>query len=198
MPDVTLSTFAMKGRASGDSARIESWGGAYLDGAFSGSANLRWGPTWTLDGVMTGRGINAAVFAPALLSEGKAEGTARFSMSDADPTKFKSKGRVEGTFTLNKGILGSFDLSRAILTGGRQATGRTPFTEMNGQAVFDRGAVTLRNVSFGAGAMNAAASADISPEGALSGRIIADIRTSSQNLRATVNIGGTVTEPLVK
>jgi len=198
MPDVTLSTFAMKGRASGDSARIESWGGAYLDGAFSGSANLRWGPTWSLDGVMTGRGINAAIFAPALLSEGKAEGTARFSMSDADPTKFRSKGRVEGTFTLNKGILGSFDLSRAIQTGGRQATGRTPFTEMNGQAVYERGAVALRNVSFGAGAMNAAASADISPEGALSGRIIADIRTSSQNLRATVNIGGTVTEPLVK
>jgi hypothetical protein len=198
MPDVTLSTFAMKGRASADSARIESWGGAYLDGAFSGSANLRWGPSWTLDGVMTGRGINAAIFAPALLSEGKAEGTARFSMSDADPTKFKSKGRVDGTFSLNKGVLGSFDLSRAIQTGGRQATGRTPFTEMNGQAVFDRGAVALRNVSFGAGAMNAAASADISPEGALSGRIIADIRTSSQNLRATVNIGGTVTEPLVK
>jgi hypothetical protein len=198
MPDVTLSTFAMKGRANGDSARIESWGGAYLDGAFSGSANLRWSSGWNLDGVMTGRGINAAVFAPALLSEGKAEGTARFSMSDAEPTNFKTKGRVEGSFSLNKGVLGSFDLSRAILTGGRQATGRTPFTEMNGQAVFDRGAIALRNVSFGAGAMNAAASADITPEGALSGRIIADIRTSSQNLRATVNIGGTVTEPLVK
>ena len=198
MPEVTLSTFAMKGRATRESARIESWGGAYLDGAFSGSANLRWSPSWTLDGVMTGRGINAAVFAPALLSEGKAEGTARFSMSDADPTKFKTKGRVEGTFSLNKGVLGTFDLSRAIQTGGRQATGRTPFTEMNGQGVFDRGAVSLRNVSFGAGAMNAAASADISPDGALSGRIIADIRTSSQNLRATVNIGGTVTEPLVK
>jgi hypothetical protein len=198
MPGVTLSTFAMKGRATNDSARIESWGGASLDGAISGTANVRWGGNWSLDGVLTARGINAAVFAPALLSEGKAEGTGRFSMSDPDPTNFKGKGRVEGTFSMNKGVLGSFDLSRAILTGGKQATGRTPFTEMDGQAIFDKGAVALRNVTFRAGAMNAGASADITPEGALSGRIVADIRTSSQNLRATVNIGGTVTEPLVK
>ena len=198
LPDVTLSTFAMKGKATNDSARIESWGGASLDGAISGSANVRWGSTWSLDGVLTARGINAAVFAPALLSEGKAEGTGRFSMNDPDPTNFKGRGRIEGTFNLNKGVLGSFDLSRAIQTGGRQATGRTPFTEMSGVAIFDRGSVALRNVSFRAGAMNAGASADITPEGALSGRIVAEIRTSSQSLRATVNIGGTVTEPLAK
>ena len=119
-------------------------------------------------------------------------------MSDADPSKFKDRGRVEGNFSLNKGVLGSFDLSRAIMTGGRQATGRTPFTEMTGQALFDRGAVTLRNVTFGAGAMHATANADISPDGALSGRIVADIKTAAQSLRATVNVGGTVGEPQVK
>ena len=198
LPQVTVSTFAMKGKATNDSARIESWGGASLDGAISGSANVRWGSTWSLDGVLVARGINAAVFAPALLSEGKAEGTGKFSMNDPDPTSFKGKGRMEGTFNLNKGVLGTFDLSRAIQTGGRQATGRTPFTEMSGAAIFDRGSVALRNVSFRAGAMNAGASADVTPEGALSGRIVAEIKTSSQSLRATVNIGGTVTEPLAK
>jgi hypothetical protein len=198
LPDVTLSTFAMKGKATMDGARIESWGGATLGGAVNGSANVRWGSNWALDGAMTLRGINAAVFAPALLSEGNGEGTARFSMSDADPGNFRNRGRVEGNFSLNKGVLGSFDLSRAIQTGGRQATGRTPFTEMSGQAVFDRGAVALRNVTFSAGAMNASATADITPDGALSGRIVADIRTSSQNLRATVNVGGTVRDPQVK
>jgi hypothetical protein len=199
LPDVTLSTFAMKGRATRDAARIESWGGATMGGAVNGSANVKWaGNNWNVDGTMTLRGINAAVFAPALLSEGNAEGTARFSMSDPDPSKFKDRGRVEGTFSVNKGVLGSFDLSRAILTGGRQATGRTPFTEMNGSGVFDRGTVALRNVTFGAGAMNATANADISPEGALSGRIVADIRTAAQNLRATINVGGTVGEPQVK
>ena len=46
--------------------------------------------------------------------------------------------------------------------------------------------------------MNATANAEISPEGALTGRIVADIKTSAQQLRATINVGGTFKEPQVK
>jgi hypothetical protein len=199
VPDMSLSGFAMKGVATRDGVKIESWGGSSLDGAVSGSANVRWGGgNWVMDGVMTVRGINAAVFAPALLSEGRAEGTGRFSFSDADPMSFLGRGRIEGTFSVHKGVLGSFDLSRAIQTGGRQAAGRTPFTGLSGQGVFDKGAVALRNVSFGAGALNAGASADIAADGNLSGRIVADVKTPSQTLRATLNLGGTVRDPQVR
>jgi hypothetical protein len=197
-PSISLNSFAMKGSATPEGMNIESWGGSTLDGGVSGTASVRWGENWDIDGVVTVRGINAAVFAPALLSEGKAEGTGKFSLHDADPMTFLSRGRLEGTFSVHKGVLGSFDLSRAITTGGRQAGGRTPFTGMSGQGVFDRGAVALRNVSFGAGALNAGASADITAGGALSGRIVADVRTSSQTLRAIVNLGGTVKDPQVK
>ena len=48
------------------------------------------------------------------------------------------------------------------------------------------------------GALQAGASADISQSGALSGRIVADIRTPSQSLRATLLLGGTVKEPRVR
>jgi hypothetical protein len=199
VPDMTLSGFAMKGIATRDGMKIESWGGSSLDGGVSGSATIRWSNgNWNIDGVMTVRGINAAVFAPALLSEGKAEGTGRFSFNDPDPMAFLGRGRIEGTFSVHKGVLGSFDLSRAIQTGGRQAAGRTPFTGMSGQGVFDKGSVALRNVSFGAGAMAAGASADISADGNLSGRIVADVRTPSQTLRATLNLGGTVRDPQVR
>jgi hypothetical protein len=199
VPDMSLSGFAMKGVATRDGMKIESWGGSSLDGAVSGSANVRWaGGSWVMDGVMTVRGINAAVFAPALLSEGRAEGTGRFSFNDADPMSFLGRGRIEGTFSVHKGVLGSFDLSRAIQTGGRQAAGRTPFTGLSGQGVFDKGSVALRNVSFGAGALNAGASADIAADGNLSGRIVADVKTPSQTLRATLNLGGTVRDPQVR
>jgi hypothetical protein len=197
-PDVWLSGFAMKGSATPEGMQIREWGGGSLDGGISGTASVRWGSNWVIDGVVTVRGINAAVFAPALLSEGHAEGTAKFFLNDPDPMNFLSRGRLEGNFSVHKGVLGSFDLSRAIQTGGRQAGGRTPFTGMNGHGVFDRGAVALRNVSFGAGAMNAGASADIGADGKLSGRIVADVSTSSQTLRATLNLGGTVRDPQVK
>jgi hypothetical protein len=69
---------------------------------------------------------------------------------------------------------------------------------MNGQAIYERGVVALRNVTIGAGALNAGASADIAQNGALSGRIIADMKTASRMLSATLLLGGTVKEPQVR
>jgi hypothetical protein len=197
-PELTLSSFAMKGSANPQGMNIPSWGGATLDGALSGTARVRWAGAWQVDGVLMFRGINAAVFAPALLSEGKAEGSGRFSMSGAHPAKLYSAARMEGSFSLGKGALGTVDLSRVLQTSGRQFGGRTVFTELTGQGVYDRGAVALRNVSLSAGALHANASADISAGGALNGRIVADIRTSVQPLRAVVTLGGTVKEPQVR
>src|SRR5229473_1727708 len=196
-PELSLDQFGMKGTITRRGMNISSWDGAALSGSVSGTAQVRWGGTWNVEGVVTARGINAAVFAPALLSEGRGGGTGRFWMTGAEPAKLASSGRLEGNFTINKGVLGSFDLSRAIQTGGRQVTGRTRFTEMNGQAIYNAGAVALRNVNIGAGALNAGASADIAQSGALSGRIVIDIRTSTQALRGILILGGTVKEPRV-
>ena len=197
-PEVTLSSFAMKGIATRQGMNVAAWGGAALDGALSGTANVRWTGNWQVDGAMIARGINAAVFAPALLSEGKAEANGRFSMSGSDPAKLANAAHIDGNFTVSKGVLGSFDLSRVLQTGGRQYGGRTPFTGMTGRGTYERGAVTLRDVNITAGALNAGATADISQNGALAGRIVADIRTSAQPLRAVVVLGGTVREPQVR
>src|SRR3954467_5359204 len=197
-PQITLSNFAMKGTATPRGMTINEWGGALYNGGISGRANVRWGGGWQVDGILTVRNINAAVFAPALLSAGNGEGTAKFSMSGVDAAGLATGGRLDGNFTVSKGTLGSFDLARAIQSNGKQANGTTQFAEMNGQAIYDRGVLALRNVTIGAGALNAGASADISQNGALSGRIIADMKTASRMLSATLLLGGTVKEPQVR
>ena len=196
-PEISLSKFSMKGAATPQGLSVSEWDGALLNGTVSGTANVRWGESWIVDGVVTARNINAAVFAPALLSDGRAEGSGKFSMR-GQPGKLASTGRLDGSFTVTRGVLGSIDLSRAIQTGGKVATGRTQFNEMNGQGTYDRGAVTLRNITIGAGQLNAGASADISQNGALSGRIVADVKVAQQRLSATLNLGGTLKEPQVK
>ena len=195
---ITLIQFAMKGDATRLGMKISQWDGLLFSGKVTGTANVRWGNTWNVDGVLTARGVNAAVFAPALVSDGRADGTGRFSMSGVEPAKLSAGARLEGSFTVLKGTLGSVDLSRALQTGGRVVNGQTQFAEMSGQGVYDRGAVSLRNVNLGAGALNAGASADIAEGGELSGRIVADVKTSTQNVRATLILGGTVQEPQVR
>ncbi len=46
---------------------------------------------------------------------------------------------------------GSFELSRALQTGGAQSGGRTLFNELSAQLVCNKGATQLRNISVSAG-----------------------------------------------
>jgi hypothetical protein len=110
----------------------------------------------------------------------------------------KLANRIDGTFTVSRGVLGSIDLAKAIQSQGKTSQGRTQFNEMNGQVVYDRGAVSLRGVTVAAGQLNAGASADISQSGAISGRIVADVKIASQTQRATLNLGGTLQEPQIR
>jgi len=100
---------------------------------------------------------------------------------------------------VNSGAIG-LDLGRVIRSGGRESAGRTSFNELTGQATYDRGAVSLRNVSIGSGALNAGASADVAQSGALSGRIIVEVKSTSggRSANATLQLGGTIKEPQVK
>ena len=50
---------------------------------------------------------------------------------------------MQGEFKIEKGVLGSFDLTRALQTGGAQSSGRTVFNELTGQGVYDKGAVQI-------------------------------------------------------
>ena len=197
-PEVSFGRFSAKGTISSHGFAISEWDAAALNGTLSGTANITWGDTWVVEGVLTARNLNAAVFAPALISDGRAEGSGRFSMRGSQPAKLGETARIDGTFTVSRGMLGSFDLARAVQSQGKASSGRTQFAEMTGNGVYDRGAVALRNVTLGAGQLNAGASADIAQNGALSGRIVADVRIASQQLRAVLNLGGTVREPQVR
>jgi hypothetical protein len=197
-PEMSVGRFSLRGTIQRNGLEVAEWSAEAFNGTLSGTATLTWGDTWALDGVMTARNINAAVFAPALVSDGKAEGSGKFSMRSAQPAKLGDSARIDGSFTVMRGVLGSFDLMRAVQTQGKTANGRTQFSELTGNGTYDRGSIALRNVSVSAGQLSAGASADISPGGALSGRIVADVRVASQQQRTTLTIGGTVKEPQVR
>jgi hypothetical protein len=192
---VALADVGMKGTATRDGLRLSAWDARLYDGVISGTAELRWGGEWSLSGDLVGKGVNAAVFAPALLSEGKADGKGRFSMAGPDPAALKSAARLEGTFTLSKGVLGSFDLSRGIQTKGKQSSGRTIFAELTGEGVYAAGVVSMRNLNMGAGKLNAAGTLEITSTGELNGRVVADVESGPRAINETFNLVGTLKEP---
>ncbi len=198
VPALSLAEFSMKGTANRGGVTASEFDGRAFDGVISGSARIRWGASWAVDGEVKMRGVKVAVFAPALVSEGKVDGRAVYSMSGSSPAALYEGARLQGEFKIDKGVLGNFDLTRALQTGGAQTGGRTIFNELNGQGVYDKGAVQLRNITIVAGAMNAGASVDIDANGGIAGRIVADVKTPNQTLRATLNISGKVQDPVIR
>jgi uncharacterized protein involved in outer membrane biogenesis len=197
-PALTLSDFGMKGTANRAGVTMSEFDGRNYDGVFTGTAKIRWGANWTVDGEVRVRGMRVAVLAPALVSEGKVDGRGAYSMSGPNPATLFESARIQGEFKIDKGVLGSFDLTRALQTGGAQSSGRTIFSELTGQAVYDKGAVKVTNVAITAGAMNAGASLDVDANGGLSGRVVADVKTATQTLRATLNLSGKIQDPVIR
>jgi hypothetical protein len=197
-PDVTFTDFSFKGSATRDGMTLSEWDGSLLEGVVSGTARIGWGRSWSVDGTLKYKRVNAAVFAPALLSQGAAEGNGSFAMQGPDPAKLAAGARIQGNFTIEKGVLGSFDLSRVIQTAGKEVTGRTQFAVLTGKGVYDSGAIALRDVNIAAGALNAGAAVDIAPSGKLSGRIVADVKTAGHVLRSAIELAGTASQPEVK
>jgi len=193
-----LSEFSMKGTATRDGVTMSEFDGRAFDGVVSGTAKIRWGANWQGEGEVRARGVRVAVIAPALVSEGKLEGRAAYSMSGANPATLFETARMQGEFKIEKGVLGSFDLTRALQTGGSQSAGRTIFSELTGQAVYDKGSVKVSNVAITAGAMNAGATLEVDAGGGLSGRVVADVKTPNQTLRATLNVSGKLQDPVIR
>ena len=198
VPALSLSDFGWKGTATSQGITSSEWDGRAFDGMFSGTARVRWGASWTVDGEVRTRGVKVAVFAPTLVSDGKVEGRGNYTMSGPAPAKLGEEAHLDGSFKIENGVIGNFDLGRALQTGGVQTQGRTEFAEMTGQGVYDKGSVQLRNLAIAARAMNASASLDIDQGGTLAGKIGAEVKTPNQTLRASLNITGTLQNPNVK
>jgi hypothetical protein len=171
-----------------------AWDGKVYDGTLSGTARVQWGARWTVDGEIKVKQVRASVFAPALISEGRADARGSFAMTGPAPDKLGKDVRMEGTYAVTKGVLGSFSLSRALQPTSSQTSGRTEFSDLTGSGIYNKGAVTLRDIKIAAGLLTATGSADIDAGGGLSGRINAEIGPQ----RGSFALSGTMTEPVLK
>jgi hypothetical protein len=196
VPGLELIQFTLAGTANRQGLSVSAWDGMARGGVLSGTARLRWTDGWSVEGSIRARAMEAGKFAPALLSEGRGEAQGTYTMRAADVSGLAATARLQGRSSIAKGVLARIDLSRAVQTGGAQAVGRTPFAELSGEGIYDRGAVLIRNARLATGgALNADANLDITPSGTLSGRIVAELSGRAVALRASVALSGTLDNP---
>lgn len=194
LPGFSIAEFAMKGSAGREGMSVEAFDGRAYDGTLLGTARIQWGADWRVQGEIEARVMNAAVFAPLVVSEGRFSGKGRYTLSGPDPEKLIDSARLDGEFAVTKGALGSFDLSRALQSTSAQASGRTPFNELEGRLSYGNGAFAFRDLRLSAGLLKAGGALDVDAKGGLSGRVNAELR----DLRGTLYFGGRLGDPQLR
>ena len=198
VPGLNLSSFGMKGSANRQEMTVRAFNGRVYDGVISGNARIRWSGGWSVAGDVAAKQINAAVFAPTLISEGKLDANGRYALAGAEPARLGPDGRLEGSFTITKGAIGSVDLAKVLQNPNAASGGRTAFSELTGRGTYSKGTVEARDVRVTAGLLTATAVLDIDAAGGLAGKINAEVKSPTTNARAALNITGKITDPQVR
>ncbi len=192
--NLSIADFGMKGSANRQGMTLSEFDGRLNAGTVVGKARIQWGAQWTMQGEIQGRSMNAGVFSPQMVSEGRFDGKGRFTLAGPGPAKLAEGAQLDGSFTVTKGALGSFDLSRALQSTSAQASGRTQFAELQGSVALANGTLALHDLKLSSGLLTASATLNVDAAGGLQGRINAELR----NLRGSFFIGGKLRDPQLR
>ena len=164
--------------------------GRAFDGIIGGNLRLRWGTSWSLDGEINVRQMDVSKIAGPLLSAGRLEGKAVYSMRADAPDKLFAAIRSEGSYVVQKGSFANIDMAQA-LQGNSVSGGNTPFGEASGTFVADASRVQIRQFRMSAGLLSGTGTAEADAKGNVSGRIQVELRGQA---RTALNLTGTLAQ----
>lgn len=117
--------------------------------------------------------------------------------------EFRTAGQIaealntQTRFTVRDALLSGVDLAKAVETVGLSRGGSTRLDTLAGQVVTQGRAIQLSNLVATSGALAAQGQVNVSPEGALSGRITVDLTTRKGAVGVPLAVGGTLDAPSV-
>ena len=195
--DMEFKSFSGTGTLAANELIFSEFDAGAAEGTLTGNARLRWGANWSLEGELNAKGLDAGKVASLLVSSGRLDGKGGYTMRAPSPDKLIPSLRVEGSFSVQKGTLGGVDLTR-VLQGESISGGNTLFSEMNGSVLYDGGKVQARQVRLAAGLLNASGAVTMDAQKNLSGSMQMELKAASTQIRASLTLGGTLTEPAFK
>ena len=192
--DPGFSDFQAKGTVTRGELALSNAEARVFGGRVVGSARLRWGNVWSLDGELSARQLDAAKIAGPLVGSGTLVGKLTYSMRGLLPERMVLNRQLDGSFTIQKGSVNNIDMTR-LLQGSGSGGGTTPFTEISGNLTADSNRLLVRPIKLAAGLLSATGQLQMDPEKNLSGRLQIDLRAQSVQARANVAVTGTLTNP---
>ena len=203
-PRVEFSELAAIAVFTRQNATITGIEGRVFGGALKGAANVHWKNNLVADGELTLKGADLASalagFTRDFVASGTLDAKVKFAAQGQTPDELFAAPRVTTSFALQKGTLNNVDLVRAIQSTSRSGLrgGKTPYTEITGDAQSAGNRIAYRNLKLAAGPLNATGVLDVSPASELAGRLNVQLGTQSISIaRGVLNVSGGMKDPLL-
>jgi uncharacterized protein involved in outer membrane biogenesis len=188
----------------GDRLDIKRLTARLYKGRISGSARLRWGKKWQVDGRLKVAGLSVkepvSLMSKATRVSGSLFGDGKFSTSARQPKELAERMRADFSFKVEDGVIYGVDLARAatLLLRQGQKGGETHFDELSGLLKVVGQHYQFRDLKITSGLIAAAGVVKMNPEKALDGVVDVEVRRSLSLAAIPLQISGTVDDPVVR
>jgi hypothetical protein len=185
-----------KGTVNAQGATLSEIDGGLYHGSLKGAARLGWADGWSLQGTFSLAGLDLGALMPVItrdiVMKGRLDAKGSYTMQTRNPGDLLAAPQVTASFHVADGTLGNVDLMRLIQSspGGRVTGGQTRFTEFKGTLAVAEGRYQFRQLRLSSGPLSAEGSADIGPNGRVTGEASASFRARTAQAHARFAVTG--------
>ncbi|MGE0557290.1 MAG: AsmA-like C-terminal region-containing protein, partial [Burkholderiales bacterium] len=204
-PALEFSDLSITAQVDRQQATFSAINGRVASGRLKGALQASWSGNVKVEGEFTLENAQLQQLLPAFTREFLALGSATMNGSFALQGKtlktlFETS-ETEATFTVNVGEMNNVDLVRAIqspVPGGTRG-GKTKFDTLAGAISAANGRISFKQLQLASGPLNASGAINVGNDGALSGRISAELGSRGLVVaRGSLNVTGAVRDPLLR
>jgi hypothetical protein len=204
-PAMMFDSFTAKGVIDGHRLKDASFEASIAGGELKATVAADW-----RDGVKAEGRFEVAksqlqtlmpAYTPHFTARGMFGASGRYRFEAQSIGKLVDYPRITADFNVASGELGNVDIVRALqqVTAKGIQGGRTRFDQLTGNVEVSGDRYRYRQLKLASGAMSAAGDVDIGSGNQLTGRVSADVKTSSQTaIRGLLTVTGTLTNPVLK
>ncbi len=203
-PRIEVTEGTAKGVLSGSEIRLSEMDLFLYSGQAKGQAAVSWGSSWSLEGDFELKRLDLDAGMKAVKidipSEGLLDAKGRYAVQANSLATLFDNPRVEATFNVQKGALSSFDFVRALQAPTRDGVqgGKTKFDELSGTLSVAGARYTYSNARLRAGLLSASGACEVLPNREINGRAYVELRSSSNVVKNTFRITGTLKAIVLK
>ena len=202
-PPLVFDELIAKGTATLDDANLGEVSARLYGGTAFGKVTVGWRNGLRLEGNLDVSQLEmeqvASILSPGTRLSGKLTAKPAFSASAASADQLMNALRLEAPFSVESGVLNGVNIEKAATNLIPQGTagGETQFEQLSGHLVMENGSYLVTQLRIVSGALAADGEVSISAKKELSGRIVARIKSVGAGSNVPLNVGGTISAPLL-